>query len=167
MALRNFEEKVPKKDYPDYYKLIKKPTSISDARALVEKDSIQDWDALAKEVRLIWKNAKEYNQEGSDIYIMAEKLEVNAHDTTFCIHANTIQSWSEQRMQSLGAPPRQNLKLSLSQPKPKASLRLTMGSATPTPTVAGGTIDNESLRRQKEEMGQALSRAQRENPKPI
>ena len=36
-----------------------------------------------------------------------------------------------------------------------------MGSQTPTPTVAGGTIDNESLRRQKEEMGQALSRAQR------
>ena len=40
-----------------------------------------------------------------------------------------------------------------------------MGSATPTPTVAGGTIDNESLRRQKEEMGQALSRAQRTNSK--
>lgn len=38
-----------------------------------------------------------------------------------------------------------------------------MGSSTPTPTVAGGTIDNESLRRQKEEMGQALNRAQRAN----
>lgn len=38
-----------------------------------------------------------------------------------------------------------------------------MGSSTPTPTVLGGTIDSESLRRQKEEMGQALSRAQRAN----
>lgn len=38
-----------------------------------------------------------------------------------------------------------------------------MGSSTPTPTVVGGTIDNESLRRQKEEMGQALNRAQRAN----
>ncbi|EXJ78066.1 hypothetical protein A1O3_09227 [Capronia epimyces CBS 606.96] len=140
----NFEEKVSKKDYPDYYRLIKRPTAISDVRALVEKDGVQDWDALAKEVRLIWDNAKEYNQEGSDIYIMAEKLE----------------SWSEQRMQSLGALPRRNLKLSLSQPKPKA-LRLTIGSSTPTPTLVGGTIDSESLRRQKEETGQALSRAQR------
>ncbi|EXJ88614.1 hypothetical protein A1O1_05544 [Capronia coronata CBS 617.96] len=140
----NFEERVSKKDYPDYYKLIKKPTSISDVRALVEKDALPDWDALAKEVRLIWDNAKEYNQEGSDIYIMAEKLE----------------SWSEQRLQSLGAGPRRNLKLSLSQPKPKA-LRLTIGSSTPTPTLVGGTIDSESLRRQKEETGQALSRAQR------
>lgn len=72
----NFEERVPKKDYPDYYKLIKKPTSISDVRGLVESEEVQDWDALAKEVRLIWDNAKEYNQEGSDIYLMAEKLEV-------------------------------------------------------------------------------------------
>ena len=47
----NFEEKVPKKDYPDYYKMIKKPTSISDVRVLIEKDVVRDWDALAKEVR--------------------------------------------------------------------------------------------------------------------
>jgi hypothetical protein len=72
----NFEEKVPKKDYPDYYKMIKKPTSISDVRAQVENEAIQDWDSLAKEVRVIWENAKEYNVEGSDIYLMAETLEV-------------------------------------------------------------------------------------------
>lgn len=75
---RNFEEKVSRRDYPDYYKTITKPTSISDARALVQKDSIQDWDALAREVRLIWDNAKQYNQEDSDIYAMAEKLEVSS-----------------------------------------------------------------------------------------
>ncbi|EXJ67353.1 uncharacterized protein A1O5_09366 [Cladophialophora psammophila CBS 110553] len=144
----NFEEKVSKKDYPDYYKWIKKPTSIADVRALVEKDAIQDWDALAKEVRLIWDNAKDYNQEESDIYLMAEKLE----------------AWSESKMQSLGAQPRRNLKLSLSQPKPKA-LRLTMGSSTPTRSLVGGTIDSESLRRQKEEMGQALSKVRRASSK--
>jgi hypothetical protein len=70
------------------------------------------------------------------------------------------QVWSESKLQSSGAPPRRNLRISLSQPKPKA-LRLTMASATPTPTLVGGTIDNDSLRRQKQEMGEALSRAQR------
>lgn len=161
MLSSNFEEKVPKKDYPDYYKLIKKPTSISDVRASVENEAAEDWDALAREVRLIWDNAKEYNQEGSDIYSMAEKLEVT---WSLCISLvndiDATQTWSEQRMQALGAAPRRNLRLSLSQPKPKA-LRLTMGPSTPTPTIVGGTIDSESLRRQKEEMGQALSRAQR------
>jgi hypothetical protein len=43
---------------------------------MVEDDAIPDWDSLAREVRLIWDNAKEYNQEGSEIYTMAEKLEV-------------------------------------------------------------------------------------------
>jgi len=43
----------------------------------VDGDEIQDWEALAREVRLIWDNAKDYNQEDSDIYIMAEKLEVS------------------------------------------------------------------------------------------
>ena len=98
---------------------------------------------------------------------MAEKLEVNPPNANLDVLSDAIKSWSEQRMQSLGAPPRRNLKLSLSQPKPKASLRLTIGSSTPTPTLVGGTIDSESLRRQKEEMGQALSRTQRASSKPI
>ena len=74
---RNFEEKVSKKDYPSYYKTIAKPTSISDVRALVQKDSIQDWDSLAREVRLIWDNAKQFNEEQSPIYDMAEVLDVS------------------------------------------------------------------------------------------
>jgi len=72
----NFEERVSKRDYPDYYRVIKRPTSISDVRSMVEKDQIKDWDTFSREMRLIWDNAKEYNQEGSDIYEMAEKLEV-------------------------------------------------------------------------------------------
>jgi hypothetical protein len=147
----NFEEKVPKKDYPDYYKVIKRPTSIAEVRAMVEDDVVQDWDTLAKEVRLIWDNAKEYNADDSDIYLMAEKLE----------------TWSEARLQSLGAKPRQNLKISLTQPKPKA-LRLTMGGGTPTPApnLVGGTVDSESLRRQKLEMAEAINRAQRASSRP-
>lgn len=40
-----------------------------------------------------------------------------------------------------------------------------MGSSTPTPALVGGTIDNDSLRRQKQEMGEALNRAHRATPK--
>lgn len=43
---------------------------------MIEDNVVQDWESLGKEVRLIWENAKEYNQEGSEIYEMAEKLEV-------------------------------------------------------------------------------------------
>ncbi|RVX67033.1 hypothetical protein B0A52_09247 [Exophiala mesophila] len=143
----NFEQKPSKRDYRDYYKVITEPIAIEDIRDQVENGAINDWNVLASKVRLIWTNAREYNTEESDIYRMADDLE----------------QWSEKEMQRRGvAPvPRTNLKLSVSQPSRPKALRLTMGSQTPTPTVAGGTIDNESLRRQKEEMGQALSRAQR------
>lgn len=72
----NFEKRPPKRDYPDYYKLIERPTSISDVKALVRQGTITEWDALAKEVRLIWDNAKEYNEPGSEIYDLTEALEV-------------------------------------------------------------------------------------------
>ena len=72
----NFEKRPPKRDYPDYYKLIERPTSIFDVKALVRQGKVTDWDALAKEVRLIWDNAKEYNEPGSEIYDLTEALEV-------------------------------------------------------------------------------------------
>ena len=72
----NFEKKPPKRDYPDYYKMIDRPTSISDVKVMIRQGKVTDWDHLAKEVRLIWDNAKTYNEEGSPIYEMTEALEV-------------------------------------------------------------------------------------------
>ncbi|RMZ79467.1 hypothetical protein DV738_g3369, partial [Chaetothyriales sp. CBS 135597] len=141
----NFEKKPSKRDYPDYYKLIERPTSISDVKTMVRQGKVADWDSLAREVRLIWDNAKEYNEPGSDIYAMAEALE----------------SWFEQKVQAAGAAPRARLpRLSLSQPK-KTGIKLKVGTTTPTPNISGGAVDSESLKRQKEEMSHALRRVHR------
>ncbi|RMD41597.1 hypothetical protein DV735_g3555, partial [Chaetothyriales sp. CBS 134920] len=141
----NFEKKPSKRDYPDYYKLIERPTSISDVKTMVRRGKVADWDSLAREVRLIWDNAKEYNEPGSDIYAMAEDLE----------------SWFEQKVQAAGAAPRARLpRLSLSQPK-KTGIKLKVGTTTPTLNISGGAVDSESLKRQKEEMSHALRRANR------
>lgn len=72
----NFEKKPPKRDYPDYYKVIERATSISDVKTMVRQGKIKDWNTLAKEVRLIWENAKDYNEPGSHIYDMTEALQV-------------------------------------------------------------------------------------------
>ena len=76
MPPRNFEEKPSKREIPHYYKVIDRPTSISDVRIMVEKGKIGDWNSFANEVRLIWSNAKEYNEPGSEIFDMALGLEV-------------------------------------------------------------------------------------------
>lgn len=136
----NFEKKPPKRDYPDYYQVIERPTSIADVKALVRQNKIADWNELAREGRLIWSNAKEYNEPGSAIYQMAEDLE----------------DWFEEKVQAAGADsPKAPQRLSLSQPK-KLGLKLKVGGATPTPSFSGGSVDNDALRRQKQETQQAL-----------
>ena len=44
---------------------------------MCEKGQFPSWDAFAEEMRLIWNNAKEFNEEGSQIYQFAEALEVS------------------------------------------------------------------------------------------
>ena len=44
---------------------------------MVRQGKIKDPDTLAREVRLIWENAKEYNEPGSEIYELTETLEVS------------------------------------------------------------------------------------------
>ena len=43
------------------------PTNISDFKT---------WDAFEEEVSFIWRNAKEYNEDGSDMYNLAIEFEV-------------------------------------------------------------------------------------------
>lgn len=147
----NFHKKPPKRDYPDYYKVIDRPTSIFDVTTMVQQGKIGDWNALAREVRLIWKNAKEYNEPGSAIYEMTEELE----------------QWFEEQVQAAGADsPKAPPRLSLSQPK-KTGLKLKIGGSTPTPNFVGGAVDNESLKRQREETSQALGRLNRRESKAL
>jgi hypothetical protein len=75
---RNFYEKPSKRQYPDYYQLIPRPTSLTDIKKQVEKGRFSTWDAFIAETRLIWSNAKVYNDDGSQIYVFAEALEVRS-----------------------------------------------------------------------------------------
>jgi len=146
----NFEKRPPKRDYPDYYKVIERPTSISDVKIMVQQNKVTDWNALAREVRLIWTNAKEYNEPGSAIYDMTEELE----------------QWFEERVKAAGADsPKAPQRLSLSQPK-KSGLKLKLGGSTPTPSFSGVSVDSNALRRQREETQQAL-RASRGDSKSV
>jgi len=37
---------------------------------------LKSWDAFEGEMRKIWENCREFNQEGSEIYTLAGELEV-------------------------------------------------------------------------------------------
>ena len=39
----------------------------------------KSWDSLANTMSLIWKNARDYNEDGSDIYNVSLELEVRPY----------------------------------------------------------------------------------------
>lgn len=39
--------------------------------------NMKNWAAFEDQASLIWKNAYHYNEDGSDIFIMAQELEVS------------------------------------------------------------------------------------------
>ena len=54
---------------------------------MAEKGQFETWSAFIEEVRYIWDNAKDFNEEGSPIYEFAEALEVRL--IVFCLFSHT------------------------------------------------------------------------------
>ena len=82
----NFLERPDKKRYADYYRKIAKPVALyilqKRTKGVIHNkvtgvSIYHSWDEFAEDVRLLWKNARAYNEEGSEIYELAGKLEVN------------------------------------------------------------------------------------------
>lgn len=79
---------LPSRSITDYYQLIKRPLClkmvIKRARGQHGREAAtgvtdyKTWDAFEDDVSLIWKNAQEYNEDGSEMYELAEKFKVSA-----------------------------------------------------------------------------------------
>lgn len=65
----------PKKVYPDYYQIIKKPVSINQLRKKLKQGKLESFDQLIQELRTMCENAKTYNEEGSWVYVDSETVE--------------------------------------------------------------------------------------------
>lgn len=78
---------LPPRSLADYYQIIKKPqclkSMIKRARGQHGRDAptgitdFKTWDAFEDEASLIWKNAQEYNEDGSEMFELAGKFKVS------------------------------------------------------------------------------------------
>lgn len=78
---------LPPRTLVDYYKIIKHPVSLKSVQKLVRgikgrepptgSTFLKSWHAFEEEVSYIWKNARDYNEDGSDLFVLSEKLEVH------------------------------------------------------------------------------------------
>ena len=59
---------------PDYPQLITRPMDLGTIQTKLEGGEYDDHEAFAADVRLVWSNAKTYNQPGSGIYLAADRL---------------------------------------------------------------------------------------------
>jgi ATP-dependent helicase STH1/SNF2 len=62
-------------DYPDYYHLIKQPIALSHIRKRTNANNYKTVTAYRADWKLMFDNARTYNQEGSWVYIDAEEME--------------------------------------------------------------------------------------------
>ncbi|KAL2353132.1 Bromodomain-containing protein [Cryomyces antarcticus] len=148
---------LPSRSLLDYYRLIKKPVSLSSVRKRVRGQDgrnqptgvshFKSWDAMEEEISFIWRNAREYNEDGSDIFNLAGELEQ---------HFKQLLAEAKTKVQE---PPQPRLKINMSAAKPSIKLRLGGNRGSPpngTPSAArnshtaGVTVDNEALMRQKQ-----------------
>ncbi|KIJ59828.1 hypothetical protein HYDPIDRAFT_99946 [Hydnomerulius pinastri MD-312] len=76
-----FRELPDKRDYPDYYQLITQPIALSTIRKRVNTGYYKSVTQYKEDWKLMFDNARTYNQEGSWVYIDAEEMEKVFHAT--------------------------------------------------------------------------------------
>lgn len=79
---------LPTRKLEDYYKIIRHPVSLKSVQKRTHgihgrdsKTGITDfksWDAFEEEISFIWRNCREYNEDGSDMYELAGEFEVRS-----------------------------------------------------------------------------------------
>ncbi|KAJ4485467.1 SNF2-family ATP dependent chromatin remodeling factor snf21 [Lentinula aciculospora] len=70
-----FREVPDRRDYPDYYQLIKQPIALSQIRKRSQGNYYKDVVQYKADWKLMFSNARTYNQEGSWVYNDAEEME--------------------------------------------------------------------------------------------
>ncbi|XP_041638497.1 polybromo 1, like [Cheilinus undulatus] len=110
-----FMVKPSKKDYPDYYKVILEPMDLKTIEHNIRNERYSTEDSLMEDMKLMFRNARHYNEEGSQVYNDADILEKILQD----------------KRNELGPPPEEDdvgspkLKLRKSGVSPKKSKYLT------------------------------------------
>ncbi|XP_051568786.1 protein polybromo-1-like isoform X3 [Myxocyprinus asiaticus] len=70
-----FMVKPSKKDYPDYYQVIQEPMDLRTIENNIRTERYNNEDALMDDMKLMFRNARHYNEEGSQVYNDANILE--------------------------------------------------------------------------------------------
>ncbi|KAL9060451.1 MAG: hypothetical protein Q9162_000624 [Coniocarpon cinnabarinum] len=127
---------LPNRSLRDYYLTIKNPTSLKGIMKKVEGKQpknptnvteYKSWDAFEHEVARIWSNAREYNEDGTDMHFLADEFE-EAFKKRLLAAKKVVEE-----------PTQTKLKLNMGDSNKagtSSSLKLKLGSQKPSPAPA-------------------------------
>ncbi|KAI9651801.1 MAG: hypothetical protein M1831_007583 [Alyxoria varia] len=167
---------LPPRTLTDYYAFIQNPTSLRSVLRKVrgvrrkgDKPSdgsteFKSWDAFIQEIGKIWNNARSYNEDDSEIFVLAGEFE-----KAFEKRLAQVKKIVKEPQQS------NSIKLNMSSTKPQAPLKLRLGShkASPGPEKTSAspatgqgnkdsvTVDQQALQRQKAHVKAGMNEQQK------
>ena len=71
-----------KRQYKDYYQVIKKPISLDEIKKNLDRGTYQSLEAVKDDLQLCFGNAKKYNMKDSPIWLDAKALGVSGRHST-------------------------------------------------------------------------------------
>jgi len=93
-----FMELPDKREYRDYYAIIKRPISLEMIRKRIDGNVYTSLQGFKEDFRTIWENARTYNEEGSIVYEDANVLEVPSSTQIYLtFRRNSIESWKKSQ----------------------------------------------------------------------
>ncbi|KAF2650142.1 Bromodomain-containing protein [Lophiostoma macrostomum CBS 122681] len=161
---------LPSRSLKDYYQLIKHPMSLSavqkKVRGVVGREpptgmtTLKSWQAFEDEMSLIWANARDYNEDGSDLYNLAGELEDLFKQRLSEAKAQVEEPPQPKLKLNMSAAPKQQLKIKLRQsPGSDPNTPAARSSATP-----GFIVDNEALLRQQRHVQESMNGTRSSQP---
>ncbi|WFD26656.1 hypothetical protein MNAN1_001639 [Malassezia nana] len=146
-----------RKQYPDYYVVIRRPMTLSEVRTKLKQKEYPTWSDLKSDLELICTNAKRFNMRDSDIWLKARDLHSMIKDLTTSVYdewlASRARTVAQDGTPSHPAPdtppaptrshkitlraPRTESKSAVASPEPVAKAAAT--PAAPAPTRLGTT----------------------------
>lgn len=155
---------LPPRSLTEYYAQIKQPTSLKGTLKKVhgihgrnEATGVTDfktWDAFEAEVSKIWNNCREFNEDGSDMYNLAQTFEDWVHERVSEARAAIPDPAAPTLKLNLGKSGATNIKLRLGQKESPAPPPVK--SASPSIQRPGISIDQQSLQRQRALVDEAV-----------
>lgn len=73
-----FMVKPSKKDYPDYYKVILEPVDLRTIEHNIRTDKYMTEDAMVEDMKLMFRNARHYNEEGSQVRSVRSRADAHS-----------------------------------------------------------------------------------------